>query len=436
MLHQTAQLYRESFAGLRREVWYLSLVLFINRTGAMVIPFLTVYLTSRRGFSLSDAGLIMSCFGLGSVLGSFVGGWITDRFGFYRVQQWTLVGSGLMFWMLGQQSSFWGMCLGIFALSVVTDAFRPANQAALAFYSHPKNRARAYGLLRLAVNLGFSMGPVLGGLIIAGLGYEWLFVVNGFSCLFAAVAYRLLLPPGRAEATISDQPERLVGPSAYRNRPFMLFVFFIMLGAVAFMQFFGSLPVYLKEQLGYTEGQIGLLIALNGALIVAIEMPLVHKMGQYFRSLPIIIFGYILLAIGFILLQGAAWMVIFGVAFIVFITFGEMLSMPFASTFTAATAPVSRRGQYMGLLSIGWAGAFIIAPTLGLRWAEAFGFSSLWRLAAGLALVASLGIYLVDRFSTFGTEFLGQDEPIAIKPPLPDGQLAPQEGVTHVSIIQ
>lgn len=399
MLHRTISLYRESFAGLRPEVWYLSLVLLINRAGAMVIPFLTIYLTSKRGFSLADAGLIMSSFGLGSVVGSYVGGWITDKFGFYRVQQLTLIGSGLLFWVLGQQTTFWGMSIGIFVLSMVTDAFRPANQAALAYYSNPENRARAYGLLRLAVNLGFSMGPVLGGLLIAGLGYQWLFIVNGFSCLFAALAFRLLLPPGRLETTEEEEVEKVVGVSAYRNYPFLIFVFFLMLGGVAFMQFFGSLPVYLQQELGYSESQIGLLVTLNGIMIVAMEMPLVHKMGQRFHSLGIITAGYLFLGIGFLTLQGAGWLTLFAIIFMVLLTIGEMLSMPFASTYTAEIAPADRRGEYMGLQSIGWAVAFIIAPTLGLRWAAAFGFSSLWYLTSILAVISAAGIWLVDRYS-------------------------------------
>lgn len=400
MIRRTAELYRESFSGLRPEVWYLSLVLLINRSGAMVIPFLTVYLTSQRGFTYADAGWIMSSFGVGSVVGSYVGGWITDRFGFYRVQQWTLIGGGFLFWVLGQQSTFWEMSISIFILSTVLDAFRPANQAALAFYSNPENRARAYGLLRLAVNLGFSMGPVLGGLLIASLGYEWLFIVNGLSCLGAALAFRLLLPPGRL-AEGEPQPDEVQnGPSAYANGPFLAFIFFLALGAVAFMQFFSSLPVYLKEELGYAESQIGLLVTLNGLMIVAMEMPLVHKLGQRFRSLGIIMAGYLFLSAGFFVLQGAIWLPIFAIVFMILITIGEMLSMPFASTFTAEIAPVSRRGEYMGLQSIGWAVAFIVAPSLGLQWAERFGFTSLWFLATALSFIAAIGIWAVMRFSS------------------------------------
>lgn len=395
MLQNAFQLYRESFSGLRREVWYLSIVLLINRTGSMVIPFLTVYLTSQRGFSLVDAGLIMSSYGFGSVAGSYIGGWITDRFGFYHVQQWTLIGSGFLFWVVGFQNSFWEISISIFVLSTITDAFRPANQTALAFYSNPESRSRAYGLLRLAVNLGFSLGPLLAGLLIAGLGYNWLFIVNGISCLFAALAFRLLLPPGRQE---EGRPEKKVskeGLSAYRNIPFILFVVFLTLGAISFMQFFGSLPVYLKDHLDYTEAQIGILIAVNGIMIVAIEMPLIHKLGQQFKALPLIGLGFVLIGIGYALLHGASWMPIFALFFIVFITFGEILSMPFASTYTATIAPENRRGQYMGLYNMSWAVAFIVAPSLGLWWAETYGFVSLYWFSALLGLIGGSGIFLL-----------------------------------------
>ncbi|MCB0637743.1 MAG: MFS transporter, partial [Lewinella sp.] len=397
MFRRTLDLYREAFSGLRREVWYLSIVLLINRSGAMVIPFLTVYLTSKRGFSLEEAGLIMSSFGVGSLVGSYVGGWITDRFGFYRVQFFTLIGSGLLFAGVGQLDSFWGLVLGIFALSTVTDAFRPANQAALAYYSHPRNRARAYGLLRLAVNLGFSMGPVIGGIVIATLSYRWLFVINGISVLMAALAFRLLLPPGRqGEAEPVDTDEPVHGVSAYRNLRYLAFVGFTMLGATAFMQVFNSLPVFLKDELLFSEAQIGGLIAINGLLIVVLEMPLVHKVGELYRPLPVMMIGYLLIAAGYLFLEGAGLSLLFPLLYIFMLTMGEMLSMPFSSTYAAAQAPVSRRGEYMGLLSIGWAGAFIIAPTLGLRWAGHFGFNSLWGLAAVLSLISALGMWLLN----------------------------------------
>lgn len=398
MLDRTIQMYRNAYSGLRPEVWYLAIVLLINRTGAMVIPFLTVYLTSQQGFTLSNAGLVMSSFGVGSLVGSYLGGWLTDRWGFYPVQQWTLLISGFLFWWVGQQTSFWGMCISIFFLSMVADAFRPANNAAVAHYSAPENRPKAYGLLRLAANLGFSMGPVMGGLLIASLGYHMLFWVDGSTCILAALAFRFLLPPKERVPAPIQTPGQQRGLSAYRHIPFLAFTFFNTFGAVAFMQFFSSLPVFLKEHLSYSESQIAMLIAINGALIAITEMPLVHQLGLRFKPLRLLMVGAFILGLAYLFLLGAQIGLVFSLAFILLLTLGEMVSMPFASTFTAKVAPEARRGEYMGLLSISWAAAFIVAPILGLHVAEQYGFSSLWQLSAGLCLISGLGMWGISQW--------------------------------------
>lgn len=409
MLAPVLQLYRNSFYGLRREVWYLAAVLLINRSGAMVLPFLTVYLTAQRGFTLGEAGLVMSAFGFGSLVGSYVGGWLTDRIGFYSIQQLALISSGLMFFALGQAEALWPMCALTFLVSVTADAFRPANQAAVAYYSRPENLSRSYGLLRLAVNLGFSLGPVLGGLLIAGVGYKWLFVVDGITCLLAALAFRLLLPPGRQRAGENNDQVVQDGASAYRDYRYLLFVLGVVLFATAFMQFFSSLPVYLQQHLGYGEGQIGQLIALNGVVVVLFEMPLVQLAGQRYRIMPIIAFGVVLIGISYLLLTLGGNLLVIAILFILLISIGEVLSMPFASTFAAARAPVRRRGQYMGLLSIAYALAFIAAPSIGLQWAQHFGFESLWWLIAGLAF-SSGGLLLWLYYNGEGRTVPGADD--------------------------
>lgn len=398
MLENTLNLYRESYSGLRKEVWYLAIVLLINRTGAMVLPFLTVYLTTQYKFTLLDAGFIVSSFGFGSVAGSYMGGWITDRFGFYNVQLWALIIGGLLFWVVGQQQHFWELSISIFILSVVINGFRPANQTALAYYSNPENRSRAYGLLRMAVNLGYSMGPFFGGILIVALGYEWLFIVNGISCLLAAVAFRLLLPHGRQKEEEKEEEKEKSGLSAYKNYHFIVFIFFLMVGAICFMQMFSSLPIYLKGELFYTEKDIGLLMVVNGLLIAVVEMPLIHKVGQRFKSLPIIALGFMLMGISFVALNATGLSSVFVIIYMVLLSFGEMLSMPFASTYTAIIAPEERRGEYMGLLGIGWAVAFIIAPILSLWWAETYSFTSLFWFSGGLGIISGLGIYFVYKF--------------------------------------
>src|SRR5688572_19551043 len=149
MLQSSVQLYKNAYSGLSKPMWWLALVTLINRSGTMVIPFLTVYLKSK-GYSLEEAGFVMAAFGTGAMLGGFLGGILTDRFGHFYVQFFSLFLNGILFFVLGQMQSLWSFILCIFILSSLGEAFRPANSAAIAAYSNDANRIRCYSLNRLA----------------------------------------------------------------------------------------------------------------------------------------------------------------------------------------------------------------------------------------------------------------------------------------------
>ncbi len=146
MANSVFQIYRNVFTGLSRDVWLLSSVTFVNRAGAMVIPFLTVYLTQDLGFSMVQTGYIMSYFGFGSMLGALIGGWLTDRIGYYRVMLFSLFGGGMMFLILEKVESFWPLCLTIFTLSAIAYTLRPAAHTAISVYSRPENLTRSYSI--------------------------------------------------------------------------------------------------------------------------------------------------------------------------------------------------------------------------------------------------------------------------------------------------
>ena len=170
--------YVNTFRGLSKEVWWLAFITLINRAGTMVIPFLSLYLTKSLDFSLSDVGWIMSSFGLGSVVGTWFGGKLTDKVGYYKVMLVSLLGTGIAFIAMQYVTTFQGFCASIFLLMLIADAFRPAMFVALSAYSKPENKTRSVTLIRLAINLGFSAGPAIGGIIITGLGYPFLFWVD------------------------------------------------------------------------------------------------------------------------------------------------------------------------------------------------------------------------------------------------------------------
>src|SRR6185437_16919913 len=166
MFARTLSLYQNAYSGLSRNTWLLSIVMLINRSGTMVIPFMTIYLTRpAMGYSIGQAGAVVGIFGLGAICGGWLGGRLTDRIGFHHVQVITLAGGGLGYILMGQVHSYPLICVCSFVLSVVNDAFRPANSTAIATYSNDDNRTRSISLNRLAINLGWAVGGALGGIL-------------------------------------------------------------------------------------------------------------------------------------------------------------------------------------------------------------------------------------------------------------------------------
>ncbi|HMH21027.1 MAG TPA: MFS transporter [Puia sp.] len=235
MLGYTISLYRNAYSGLSKSTWLLCLVMLVNRSGTMVIPFMTIYLTSpAMGYSLGQAGLVMGIFGLGAVCGGFMGGKLTDRLGFHKVQLITLSGGGLLFMLLGQMHAYPLICVCTFLLSLVNEAFRPANSTAIAQYSKEENRTRSYSLNRLAINLGWAVGGAIGG-VLASINYHLLFWVDGVTNIIAALLLHNFLSP-------SDEHDHRTGKantgdpvtSPYKDKLYLKFVGFTILFASCF----------------------------------------------------------------------------------------------------------------------------------------------------------------------------------------------------------
>ena len=403
MLQNTYQLYKNAYAGLNREVWLLSLISLVNRAGTMVFPFMTIYLTQARHFSLKEAGIIMSFFGLGSVLGSYMGGWLTDRIGDYKVQFWSLIGTSIVLLFILKMETFWGIAFMAFLLSVVADAFRPANKVAVANYSEPKNITRSFALLRLAVNLGFAIGPAMGGILAAWKGYDWLFYADAFTCLMAALIFKFTMKDEfkvnqqAKKNTIKEQTNK-VSNAPSKDPHFLYFLLIIGLLAFAFLQFFYTIPVFFKQMLGLDEGQIGVFMGLNGLLIVFLEMPLVYLAEQRYTKFKIMKVGAILIGIGFLcFLLSIEWAGMAAVLGITILTIGEIYYMPFASAWVASRATEDNRGQYMGLYTISWAIASIIAPSAGFFLIESIGFDGLWLVLFSIGIIGGISFWVLGR---------------------------------------
>lgn len=392
-------IYKEAFSKINSNIWILAFATFINRSGSMLLMFTSLYLTKELGFSLADAGLVMGLYGVGSVVGSFAGGWLTDRWNQYDIMIGSLITSGLVLFLILQATTFLSIGIIIFFYAFFSDIFRPAMAASIASYSTPENRTRSLSLVRLAINLGFSIGPAIGGFVAMYLGYKWLYVADACTSLGAAVMLGFYLPrPVRKKSKVGEKEPAIVkGISAYKDGFYLLFIFLVTIYAIGFFQLFSSIPQFFSRQCQYAEDTIGLLMAFNGALVVMIEMPLI----TWLQNKPIALFR--LIALGVICVPLAFLLLLFfpcemGMAalFIFVITLSEIFAMPFMMNFSLSRPSKGRQGEYSALYSISYGLANIVAPTIGLGLAARYGFEITFLVVVLAFIPVSLAFYYMQ----------------------------------------
>jgi predicted MFS family arabinose efflux permease len=389
MITSPIEIYRKAYLGLSNSVWWLSLVMLVNRSGTMVIPFMTVYLTHKLHFSIAEAGFVMAAFGVGAIIGAYAGGRLTDRIGFYPVQFWSLFLNGIMFFVLGQMRTLPQIMFCTFILSIVGESFRPANSAAIANYSTDVNRTRSYSLNRLAINLGFSVGPAMGG-ILSSISYQWLFFTDGMTCILAALLLRFCLQPvAQKQKPGKQELSTRVKDSVYKDGVYLRFMFCIFLTAFCFLQIFSLVPVYYKEQVHMNESLIGIVLAMNGLIIALVEMVIVYKLEGKRHAVFYVGCGSILIGLSYLALSIAGTVSIVVLSMIV-ITVGEMLMFPFINTFWIARSKDHNRGQYAAVFTMSFAMAHILAPTIGSQIIKHFGYNTLWYSSFAICTIAGV----------------------------------------------
>lgn len=362
----------------------------------MVVPFLSLYLTADMGLSLQQVGWVMSSFGVGSVIGSWIGGKLTDRIGFYEIMIAALLSSGVAFILLQFVHGFLPFCLGIFCLTLLADAFRPALFVALRGYATPENRTRAVTLIRLAINLGFSMGPAIGGIIITTMSYNGLFWIDGVTCIGAAILLAFALPKKRL-VDLEEKKEVSAVASPYRDRIYIFFLLSVVLVSIPFVQYFSTIPLFYKEVHGMSEASIGILLGFNGLLIFLLEMPLIkYCEHRKFDLFNILIFSVGLFAVSFIVLDLVPTLVFLWVG-MTFMTIGEMLNFPFMNRFAFDRSERGLPGAYMALFTISWSVAHIFGHNLGMQSVNRWGYDSTWWLCVLCLVIAGIMLIFLKR---------------------------------------
>ena len=366
-------------------VWIIFATTLVNRAGTMVLPFLTLYVTQYLGQSAASGGLALTAYGLGSFLTAPLAGRLADRMGAFRVMQASLLASGVLLVLIARTRSL-AVVLGlVFVWSAVTEAVRPASLSVLTDATSADQRKAAFALNRLAINLGMSLGPAIGG-FLATASFPMLFVVDGMTSAAAGILLTVLLRrhPSTSQ-TITAATDTTGG--VLDDRRMLAFMAAVALLGCVFFQIDATLPLYLVDDLSLPVSFFGLLFTLNTVLIILVEVPLNLAMAHWPHRRALVL-GALLFAAGFGALAFATGPI--GVAATVVIwTFGEMILFPVAASYVSELAPPSRRGEYMGAYWMAFALALMIGPLAGTLFMARYGARALWLAVLAVGLFAA-----------------------------------------------
>ena len=385
-------LLRKSYSGLSKEVWILALVTLVNRSGMMVLPFMAIYFTSALDFTVAQAGIVASFFGVGSMIGSYYGGYFSDRFGYFGIQLMSLVLGGVACICLVWIKSFMGMCIGMVITSALLDMLRPSMTAAISSFSKPTSVTRSFSLIRMAINLGAGIGPAVAG-ILAGISFKLIFVGDGITSIAAGFVLYLFFRQRISSKRVAHQPNSAaIHPLS--DSMYVLYILFCMCYAIIFFQLFVTLPLYYDQVHHLLKKETGYLIALNGLIVFLFEMMLVFKLENAVHPKKIIIAGILLSGIGLVILNFSGSGIVLIISMIV-LSFSEIFAMPFMMTVAVSPAESGNRGVYTGIYATAWSAAFIISPIIGTGIVTHFGFNVLWWSMGLLSLITLVGIYFI-----------------------------------------
>ncbi|KUM72275.1 MDR family MFS transporter [Streptomyces curacoi] len=385
---------RETVSGLPREFWWLWTSTLVNRLGAFVATFMALYLTLDRGYSASYAGLVAALHGLGGVISSLGAGVMTDRLGRRPTLLMAQASTAVSVAVLGFMHHPAAIAAVAFLVGAASNASRPAVQAMMADIVRPEDRVRAFSLNYWAINLGFAVSSMAAG-FIAEVSYLSGFLIEAGMTMVCAVVVFLRVPESRPERTAADKAAEEVGlGTVLRDGRFMSVVGLSFLVALVFQQGAVGLPVAMGEA-GFSPADYGLAIAVNGVLIVALQIPVTRFIERRDAG-RILVVSSLLAGYGFGLTAFAGSVGVFALTVCVW-TLGEMLNAPTQTGLVVRLSPAQGRGRYQGMYTMSWSVAALVAPLMSGFVIDRLGAEWLWGLCAVVGTAAGIGYGVLMR---------------------------------------
>ncbi|KVV15706.1 MFS transporter [Flavobacterium sp. TAB 87] len=379
--------YLKNFSGFSLEIKILAITTFINRAGAMVVPFLSKYMLEELHFSYGQIGWVMVFFGVGSFLGTWISGKLADQVGFYKIMVFSLFSTGLIFLVLPFLTTFFSFCCGVLVLTTVADMYRPAMLISIDTYARKEERTRALSLVRSSVNLGFMFGPVIGGIIITFLDYDMLFVIDGLTCVLSVLLFSIYVKEKKLLYVLKKFEHLKDTDSILSDKPFLIHLVVTLITGFLFFQIFTTLSLFYKEGFNFSSFQAGLFLGLNGIILLLFELPIVtYVEKKKIDRLAVVSVGVLAMAISylFLLVEGS---VVSLVLMMVFMTIGVMLTFPFANHFVKQRSRKKQEGRFMSIFTMSYSVAQILSTKTGMEIIANYGYRTNWIFLAFLGFI-------------------------------------------------
>ncbi|MHA1534890.1 MAG: MDR family MFS transporter [Promethearchaeota archaeon] len=377
----------------------LILATFIDRFGSFLLfPFFSFYIFKRFGVGGTSVGFLITVFAAGSIVGSMLGGALADKYGRRSMVLLGLISSGIGSILMGIVDDLNLFFIIAAFLGVLGDLGGPARQAMVVDLLPQDKRSEGFGLLRVAVNLSATFGPILGG-FLASQSYLFLFIADAVSSLITALIVFFVIPETKPDKE-EDKPEETVMKTiigykeVFKDSVYIMFLAVSAITVLVYMQMNTTLPYFLLEMYKFPELGYGLLLSMNALMVVLFQFWITKKISKY-DPMKMMAFGTLLYMIGFGMYGFISEIYLFFIAMAI-LTVGEMIVIPISQATVALFAPEDKRGRYMAVYGFHWSIPNLFGPLVAGLVYDYVGRNWVWYLAGILCLIAIIGFWLLQ----------------------------------------
>lgn len=391
------------FAGLQkvynefpRRFWGVVGVSFIDGVGrTLLFPFFALYITQKFSVGMTEAGIVLGTFSVFSLVGSVVGGALTDRIGRKKLILFGLVASAITTLSLGLVNEFMLLFPVAAIIGIFADVAGPAHQAMIADILPEKQRQEGFGILRVVGNMAWIIGPTIGG-FMANIDFFLLFVTDAIVSCIVAIIFFYFIPETKPAPHPDAKPESMLQTFAgyakvLRDSAFVGFILAAIVMGLVYIQMYNSLSVFLRDQHGISPSGYGFLLTASAITVIFLQFPTTRliKVKPPFLMMA---FGTLFYIIGFSMFGfvSAYWLFVTAIAIV---TVGEMIVVPTSSALAANFAPEAMRGRYMAVFSLVWVVPAAVGPVAAGYILDNFDPNLLWYIGGGLCALAAVAFY-------------------------------------------